>query len=173
MRQAEFGRALTERSLASQKTDVRYFGLVPSENFKDASTAIRDMVYRAWDSSAEAPPKQRPDSDAASSVQVAPNLQILAWQNGQPVFPEPLVKRFEEDTAEFQEVKKLQIRFLELFPASEAVAAAPGPVVPGRAGGVCDFSIDGNLEPLDSDRDVQLVMVANDQFEEPRPGLQH
>ena len=38
---------------------------------------------------------------------------------------------------------------------------------------MCDFSIDGNLEPLDFDRDVQLVMVANDQFEEPRPGLQH
>ena len=126
----EFGRALTERSLASQKTDVRYFGLVPSENFKDASTAIRDMVYRAWDSSTEAPPKQRPDSDASSN-QIAPNLQILAWQKGQPVFPEPLVRRFEEDTMEFQEVKKLQSRFLELFPASEAVAAAPGPVVPG------------------------------------------
>ncbi|CAL1145066.1 unnamed protein product [Cladocopium goreaui] len=164
-RQVEFGRALTERSLAGQKTDVRYFGLVPSENFKDASNAIRDMIYRAWDSSAEAPPKQRPDSDV-SSDRAAPNLQILAWQNGQPVFPEPLMNRFGEETVEFQEVKKLQSRFLDMFPATEAVA--PGPVVPGRASGMCDFSIDGNLEPLDIDRNVELVMVANDQFEEPR-----
>ena len=167
MRQVEFGRALTERSLAGQKTDVRYFGLVPSENFKDASSAIRDMIYRAWDASAEAPPKQRPDSDV-SSDRAAPNLQILAWQNGQPVFPEPLMNRFGEETVEFQEVKKLQSKFLELFPATEAVA--PGPVVPGRASGTCDFSIDGNLEPLDFDRDVELVMVANDQVQEPRPG---
>ena len=163
----EFGRALTERSLAAVKTDVRYFGFATPDSFKDTVAFIRDAIYRSWDTSTEAPPNQRPHSGAAQSA--PPDLQILAWQNGKPVFPEPLVRRFDEATPEFQDIKSWRQKFLQLFPASDDDSTR-GPAVPGRVNGVCDFSLDGDKQPLDFERDVELTMVPDGSFEEPRHG---
>lgn len=155
---------MTERSLERQKTDVRYFGFVPSDSFKDTLAAVRDMIYKSWDVSKESPPKQRPGSDAAE--QAAPDLQILAW-NGRPVFPECVASRFEEGTLEFDEVAKLKKEFLEMFPHATTQPAAPNPV-PARVGGVCDFTLDNGAEPLDVNREIEVERIADDQFSEQR-----
>ncbi|CAK9086345.1 FO synthase subunit 1 [Durusdinium trenchii] len=160
----EFARAMTERSLERQKTDVRYFGFAPSDSFKDTLAAVRDMIYKSWDVSKESPPKQRPGSDAAE--QAAPDLQILAW-NGRPVFPECVASRFEEGTLEFDEVAKLKKEFLEMFPHATTQPAAPNPV-PARVGGVCDFTLDNGAEPLDVNREIEVERIADDQFSEQR-----
>ncbi|CAK9054749.1 FO synthase subunit 1 [Durusdinium trenchii] len=160
----EFARAMTERSLERQKTDVRYFGFVPSDSFKDTLAAVRDMIYKSWDVSKESPPKQRPGSDAAE--QAAPDLQILAW-NGRPVFPECVASRFAEGTLEFDEVAKLKKEFLEMFPHATTQPAAPNPV-PARVGGVCDFTLDNGAEPLDVNREIEVERIADDQFSEQR-----
>eukprot|EP00438_Fugacium_kawagutii_P036030 Skav221500 [mRNA] locus=scaffold2743:56038:61361:- [translate_table: standard] len=159
---------MVERGLKGEKTFIRYCGFVLTEFFKDNLTAVRDMIYKSWDESPSSPPKQRPETEQALA---APNLQILAWQGGKPYFPSPLTSKFEQGTSEHGEIQKLKETFLQLFPNSsepEPTVAATAPRQ-GRASGLCDFSLDNNSQPLDPNRDVDLVMIPDDQFSEERP----
>lgn len=169
-RYAEFGRAATERNLKDAATKVRYIGHIPTEDFAESVAALRDMVYKQWDTAATSPPRSRPAA-ANSDAAVIPDLQILAWEAGRPVFPVPLLTRFAEDTSEAMTISKLKAEFDSLFPSDPVDSAAATVVTvpsPGRAGGVCDFSIDNGATPLEITRDIDLAGIQDSNFSERR-----
>lgn len=168
-RYTEFGRAATERNLKDVATKVRYIGHIPTDDYAEAVASLRDMVYKQWDTAATSPPRSRPAA-ANSEAATIPDLQILAWEAGRPVFPVPLLTRFAEDTPEAMLVSKLKDEFDLLFPSDPADSAstvAPVPS-PGRAGGVCDFNIDHGAAPLDINRDIDLACIHDSSFSERR-----
>lgn len=168
-RYTEFGRAATERNLKDVATKVRYIGHIPTDDYAEAVASLRDMVYKQWDTAATSPPRSRPAA-ANSEAATIPDLQILAWEAGRPVFPVPLLTRFAEDTPEAMLVSKLKDEFDLLFPSDPADSAstvAPVPS-PGRAGGVCDFNIDDGAAPLDINRDIDLACIHDSSFSERR-----
>lgn len=167
-RQVEFAKAIVERVLDTPNDGVRYMGFVPAQNMKDVTASIRHKVYQQWDASSESPPQSRP---AETTETTAPPLQVLAFQNGRPVFPNSLLSRFDADSREHQQILEKKVELELLFPppaAGDPVATAGQP---GRASGNCDFSVDNGLQPLDPQRDVSLVTVTEDQFTDARPSV--
>ena len=136
-----------------------------AEDLKDAAASIRHKVYQHWDGSSESPPQSRPAETTGTS---APPLQILAWQDGRPIFPNSLVSRFDADSREHQQILQKKAELEQLFPAPAAGDPVTTPGQPGRASGACDFSVDNGLQPLDTQRDVSLVTVTEEQFTDER-----
>lgn len=115
------------------------------------------MVYKDWDSNpAKSPPKQRPSSERQAADE-SPELEIVAWSNGAPSFPESLMTRFPEGTEEHTKIAELKAKFLIEFPVSSQPVPADGQG--GRIGGHCDFSVDSGKQPLDVHRVIDLAAV--------------
>ena len=156
----EFGRAMAARNLSESARPVHYFGFILNE-FETNMGDIRSKVYEAWDKSSTAPPRTRAGMEPAEQSQ-APSLDLLAWANGVPLFPAALVSRFQEGTSEHAKMQELKDDFYKKFPQSlhPPSSSASGS---GRAGGICDFSINSGAEPLDFRRVIDLpqVPVAN------------
>ena len=72
-------------------------------------------MWDFWDASPNAPPKTRP-VEGDSGTAAAPDLQVLAWQGGHPVWPEILLNRFPEGTSEADALLKKKEEFLCKFP---------------------------------------------------------
>lgn len=133
--------------------------------------SIRETIYRSWDASAGAPPPARPPDEGEDSA--PPSLQILAWRDSAPRWPDILSTRFPEGTEEFSVLNKLKNDFRNEFPQSVSVQQ-PGVAIvhTGRAGGHCDFAVDGGVQPLDVTRLISLQHVSDEDFKstETRPG---
>ena len=160
------GRAMAARNLKENARAVHYFGYVLNEFDKNLAD-IRSKVYDSWDTSPTSPPKTRVAREEARSP---PSLNLLAWSNGAPLFPAALLSRFQEGTSEHLKMEELKESFVRKFPP----AAAPSPSTSGRggrarAGGLCDFSIDGDRQPLDPSRLIDLPQIPADSFTVARP----
>ena len=132
--------------LEEQNSPLRYFGF--SLMLKD----MRSQVWAFWDESRDAPAKTRPPP-AAQAQASAPSLEILAWDSGRPVWPSVLDTRFPEGTEEFTELMKQKKAFHEKYPVqarSTTTSSQAVGVAHPRAGGQCDYSLDGGTAPLDT-----------------------
>ena len=165
VRFSEFARAVVSRSLANTSPVVRYFGFTFTD-FALNTADLRTQVYNAWDTKpAVSPPKSRPGSGDAAQ-QAGPALEILAWSNGAPRCPAALLARFADGTEEKDIIMKAK-KDLELqFPASKQPAPAEGRTA--RVGGVCDYTLNENKQPLDLTRMIELPPVRVDDFQIPR-----
>eukprot|EP00438_Fugacium_kawagutii_P007288 Skav235682 [mRNA] locus=scaffold280:19379:22054:+ [translate_table: standard] len=139
---------------------------------QDISQALRTIVWNHWDSSSNAPPKVRPregsDGDEAA---LAPQLSVLAWRRGRPLWPDPLTFKFPEGTTEHSQMMSKREEFLNMFPAaSESSSQATQSDAPLRVGGQCDFSVDNGAKPLDWKQDVVLTAVKDSDFTVTRLG---
>lgn len=166
IRFAEFGRALVESRLKDERIFLRYVGFLLEEQCNENIAAIRDMVYRHWDNSPDAPPKKRVSDN---QVAEAPSLQILAWQDG-PLWPDILLSRFPEGTCEAAEMLKQKEKFDVLYPPSSRPARPQSRDRAHRAGGCCDFSVDSEAKPIDLSRTLTLTFVEEADFSESRLG---
>ena len=163
----EFGRAAVARNLSQQGRTVHYFAYVLND-FDTNSGDIRSKVYEHWDNNPDlSPAKNRPAREDTVQGQQQPNLSLLAWANGAPIFPDALLSRFQEGTSEHTKIKELKEEFKNRFPAaSQPLPASTGG---GRAGGFCDFSVDSERAPLDPARQIDLPHVAVFNFSAVRP----
>lgn len=153
-----------KRNLEGAGIKLRYFAFM-MEEVEVNRAAMRGMVHEVWDKDPNSPPKQRPNRESSGAAD-APSLELLAWQDGRPYFPDSILSKFADHTPEFQGIQKLKKTFEDMFPA----AAQPAPVTgSGRAGGVCDFSLDDGKKPLDLTRCIDLPMVSKDEFAVTRP----
>ena len=162
----EFGRACVKRALTGSGRNLRYFGCM-LEEFQTNSSALRNMTYKEWDGNPEkSPPKTRVRDNGGPTSQ-PPALEILAWSDNAPRFPDVLVARFPQGTVENQKIMEMHEKFKEHFPES----SQPAPVDPqgGRVGGLCDYTVDGGKQPLDPDRDIDLCFVQASELPESRP----
>lgn len=162
---SEFGRAAVNMNLRGDGPTVHYFGLIQQE-YKTNLTAVKSMVYKKWDEDTNlSPPKTRPLRESSAAAAAVPSLDILAWANDRPVFPAVLLTKFPEGTAEHARMLELKKDFDEKYPE----ASQPPPAVgSGRAGGVCDYSVDGGRHPLDCTRVIDLPLVGADSSGETR-----
>ena len=157
---------MVTRSLAETGPRVDYYGLLRPDQ-KDVVPLLESMVYKHWDSSSHAPAKQRPASTAAT-----PQLQlsVLSCQNGMPGFPDELLRKFPQDSAEHAVMLQKKKEFEALVPESARATTQPststGPA--NRARGSPDFSIDGGKKPLDFQRVIDLPAIPNAEFTEER-----
>ena len=129
---------------------------------------LRTSAYNAWDAdSSLSPPKTRPGREESAEV-AGPELQLLAWSDGLPLFPAALLTRFPSETPEMAKIEELKQAFDLKFPASTQPRPQRGSQA--RAGGVCDFSLDNGLSPLDFQRTIDLPAVAPEDLQFPRHG---
>ena len=166
---------MVQQRLADPTSSWRYIGFVkkldgsqPSA-LGDISKALRSQVWNFWDSSPHAPPKTRPQEGDAGSANSVPDLQVLAFQGGHPVWPEVLLNRFPEGTTEHGALVKKQEEFLSKFPRAPEASSSRVTGLPPCAGGMCDFSIDNGLTPLDVTKQVSLTCVKESDFTVTRP----
>lgn len=147
-----------------------YTGFVTQKQMDRATKSFRNYVYSCWDAMATSPPRVRPQDD--SEVLPTPELQILAWEHDHPVWPQPLLTRFEGGTEEHNLLMAKKKEFDTAFPASaeNASQAANEPRGVGRAGGFCDFSVDGGARPLDIAREISLPAVTDADMEAVKKG---
>lgn len=157
--------AIADRTLKGDGRVVRYVGFVTAKQMKRVEKTIRSMVYEHWDNAATSPPKARPAEEDTTTSE--PNLQILAWQNGRPVWPEALSTRFAEGSKEHATLMEKKAAFQVEFPEA-AVASSQPSSSPARVGGLCDYSVDEGKHPLDITREISLTVVPKDEFTEGR-----
>lgn len=157
---------MVQRNLADNAQKVHYIGFLTGKQLKRADQWIKDAVYKHWDTSPAAPPKNRPAEESVAETQ--PNLQLLAWVNGSPVWPAALTTRFVQGSEEHRLMSEKQLEFEKAFPTATPIAAS-GTSEPGRTGGLCDYSVDGGECPLDPTRELSLSVVTAEQFQESRP----
>lgn len=105
---------------------------------------------------AGAPPRTRPPDD---TTQAPPELQLLAWEADGPIWPNVLNSRFDASTEEHKTLMEKKAELEASFPP-QTRRTSLGSGSRGRAGGVCDFAIDGGTQPLDISREVSLPVVA-------------
>lgn len=161
-----------QKRLADPTSPLRYIGFIRKQDgpgagssISDISKALRSQVWNFWDESTEAPPKTRPQEGDAPDSNAAPDLQVLAWQRGHPIWPEVLWDRFPDGSTEQASLKVKHGEFLSKFPSRpESAARAASVSVPLRVGGLCDFSVDGGLSPLDFTKQVSLPVVKEADF---------
>lgn len=154
----------------------RYIGFIRKQDgagsnlpFQEIVKALRSTVYEFWDGSPHAPPKQRPQ-DADGGLNQPPELQVLAFQNGHPVWPEVLNDRFPEGTSERKALTEKRDEFLSKFPVTpESRTTTPGAAP--RAGGLCDFTIDNGASPADVSKQVSFPAVSESDFSVERSGV--
>lgn len=128
-----------------------------------AKKLFRDYIYKKWDCMAGSPPAARPpDEDEVVRV---PDLSVLAWEGGCPLWPSTLSNRFEESTPEHAKVLAMKKEFDEAYPeTSKLVKITNSGTQPQRAGGFCDYSVGGGKQPLQTTRHIQLKVVSDDDF---------
>lgn len=129
--------------------------------------AIRSWVYEKWDADPESPPKTRPSREAVAEE--APKFEVLAWTSGGPVWPGCLTQRFPEGSDEFNILEAKKAEFLIAYPQSRADQQSVPLGTARRAGGVCDFSLDGAREPLDVTRMIELPTIKKEELQCDRP----
>lgn len=161
----EFARAVVKHRINNPNSPIRYVGFVrmhegPGDTLGDITKALRSEVYNHWDGSPHAPAKARPRDDGEGAATSAPKLQILAWQDDRPVWPDILSSRFAEGTSEHGVLADRHKAFLEKYP-QESRAAPTSSDGPRRAGGTCDFT---EGAPLDWGRDIDLASVKESDF---------
>lgn len=83
------------------------------------------------------------------------------------MWPAALTTRFVQGSEEHRLLLEKQLEFEKAFPT--APVAANSTSEPGRAGGLCDYSVDGGECPLDPTRELSLSVVTAEQFQESRP----
>ncbi|CAK9066087.1 unnamed protein product [Durusdinium trenchii] len=165
---AECGRALIDRNLKESGKTIHYCGFLLND-FQTNLGAFKTMIYNACDQDPlKSPPKERPQRLAAERAAAAPDLQILAWSNGRPIFPAALLTRFTEASPEFQKIQDWKKRFDLEHPAPLNSGNASQPNAPARAGGHCDFQVDSGRMPLDILRCIELPAIAASDFTSPR-----
>lgn len=159
---------MAQRALRGDGRLVRYIGFLQAKQFNQTATAIRHSVYQHWDDSRVAPPKQRPADETESDT--VPTLEILGWSQDRPHWPPTSLfeSKFEAGSAEMKAITEKKAAFEAAFPPAPAPTSA-GPAEVGRAGGLCDYTID--QRPLSLDRDVSLAVVADADMREGRRGL--
>ena len=84
-----------------------------------------------------------------------------------PVWPSVLDTRFPEGTEEFTELMKQKKAFHEKYPVqarSTTTSSQAVGVAHPRAGGQCDYSLDGGTAPLDTTRELDLLAVSDGDF---------
>ena len=108
-----------------------------------------------------APAQTRPRGE---NTVAAPSLQILAFQDGRPVFPDPLLRRFPAGTPEQAKIDAEFDKFKAKFP-QQARPSPQSQAVPARSGGLCDFSLDEGKMPVDPHRPVDLPAVKDADFQ--------
>ena len=181
LRHAEFGRAIA-KMWTKNKGLVRYVGVL-REDQKEVRADISAMIYGWWDESESAPPKRRPQDETQALPRmedVAGQLQLLAFHEGRPRWPETLLAKFPEGTTEREHLLEMKSNFEAKYPAprgptrrasSASVGSASvrheaaGTAVP-RASGECDYSVDS--EPLDVRRMIDMPFVTARDFSEKR-----
>lgn len=164
---SEFGRAVVSIRLEEPNSPLRYFGfhLDQAGTLKTMLKDMRSQVWAAWDGSTDAPPKTRPA--AGEERTSAPTLEILAWEAGRPVWPSVLDTRFPDDTEECREILNQKKAFHEKYPVqarSTTTSSQAAAAVHPRAGGHCDYSLDGGAVPLDTTRELDLLAVKDADF---------
>ena len=162
----EFGRAIAQLMLENELTSLRYCGFMNDAQFTETTKYVRHLVYTQWDGASTSPPKQRPRDE--SNEGSLPQLQIIGSHQGRPFWPETLNTRFAEDSEEHEAVMVRKAKFDAMFPpeVSTTTTGRPTSVSAGRAGGQCDYNIDG--EPLDFNRQIELPLVKDADFTEQR-----
>ena len=151
-----------------QNCPLRYFGFHLDQlvTLKAMSKDMRSEVWAFWDQSTHAPPKTRPASPA-DERRSTPNLEILAWEDGRPVWPVILDTRFPEGTEECHKIMEQKKAFLEKYPpvrTTTATSRTSGVQSDPRAGGQCDYTLDGGNVPLDTTRELDLLAVTDADF---------
>ncbi|CAK9054943.1 FO synthase subunit 1 [Durusdinium trenchii] len=163
-RHMEFGRAVLKRHLdnPTSSPQIVYIGFAREEQ-KDVQTAMENMVYSHWDASKDAPAKTRPQEAVAD-----PELTLLTWSNGHPLFPASVLEKYATGTSANDEILKLKQEFLAAFPESAVTGGAGagqsrqaqgGQGANQRARGRPDFNIDGGASPLDVTRVIDATFV--------------
>ncbi|CAK9076028.1 unnamed protein product [Durusdinium trenchii] len=165
-RLAEFARAALENLLdgaARSKVAMQYVGLVKEDKLTELRSTLESRIYDHWetclyDNNADSPPKERPPTSTAAPTAETMGLSLVALTRGKPTFPlSVLLGRFQNDSPEQEEVKQLQKQFLEEF--GEAGDPTARTTTPSRAHGVCDYTVDEGLKPLDTSRTVNLTAI--------------
>lgn len=76
--------------------------------------------------------------------------------------------RFDEGSAEIEEIKRMQKAFEDEFGGQNTSSDRAGDV---RASGVCDYSVDEGLRPVDISRAADLPVTPLADLAADRPGL--
>ena len=142
---------------------VHYFGLLTTEH-EATSAHIRSMVYTAWDNDENLSPSKtrlRPEEQASDH----PPLDLLAWSNDGPFFPQGLLDRFPQGTDEHLKLQQLKTEFQQRFGGQQEARPRQGAGGgASRAGGFCDFTVDNGMQPLETTREIELPHVAAADF---------
>lgn len=163
VRHCEFGYAAVQRNLEGERK-VLYVGFGSEKQVQRARKLFRDYIYKKWDGMPGSPPAARPP-DENEGVK-APELSVLAWENGCPLWPSTLSTRFEESTPEHAKILAVKKEFDEAFPeTSRPVKIKNSGTTPSRAGGFCDYSVDGGKQPLKTTREIDLKVVSDSDFQ--------
>ncbi len=165
LRFAELGKAVIKRLLSSRraKPEVRYFGV--HFEMKECKVLMEKDVYSHWDQDPSSPPMQRSREPVA-----APNLTMLQWGNDMASFPPSILEKFAVGTSQHGELLKFKGAVEEMYPpVSPSQHGSRGTGRAPRAGGRPDFSIEGGVRPIDVAREVDLLKIRQDDFNEERP----
>lgn len=165
------GRAVQQRSLkGNTNPKIVYVGMFNSDH-EDTDKAMQDAVYQWWDESSHAPPRAR-----ARETLPPPEFQLLSWSDGHVVFPEALSTKFAAGTPQHKRMMELKAKVKEKCPdmldserrGSGATAASAAGGRRPRAAGRPDYTIEGGLQPLDVEREIDLASISAASFKEPK-----
>lgn len=149
-------------------------GLIREKYHAELRAAFESEIYQNWDNDTSlSPPRTRPPTTTRPVDPQSLGLELIAMDNGSPLFPlEVLLGRFRSGSVEQDEVKKLQQKFEEMFPPdqnqrSRRTSSSTGA---NRASGQCDFSVDGGRQPVNVWQDLEISCVPIDEVPGERQG---
>lgn len=117
------------------------------------------------DADSASPPKERPASSAAVLSAADLGLQVVAMSRGKPIFPaEVLLRRFEDPSAEAEEVRSLQKAFEQEF-GDASTDNSDRNAGAARTNASCDYSVDEGLRPVNVERQVNLQCTPISEFQ--------
>ena len=167
-RHAEFAKAALSILFDASVPQLYYIGFLRKEQFGRIQNALSAIVYEHWDSLPEAGPRTRPRDETAGPGSVG--LKVLALtSDGLVSWPNTLLSRFPEGSAERLAVEKKREDFLKQYPqaatqtkvGTESSRTSTGT---SRSSGSPDYSIDGGAVPLDPTRCIELAGVPASDF---------
>ena len=137
VRQAEFASACLKPLLDAnaRHSTPHYVGFMRHDQYEDVTKMIRSELFSWWDGSSLAPPKTRP-RDESTRPQDQVSLEILAFQNGSPIFPSSLLQKFPSGSREHQELMAMQAQLQQEFPSA---AETPARDAEARVDAGCDY----------------------------------